>query len=140
MHVSTELKEGMSFTGVAPSGFEIPLSASASAGGAEDGFRPLELMALKAWRAAPGWMSFRSCAKNDRTSRPSKWMSMPNNLISTPYVFTHITVHYTITGKNVQTKAIDRAIELSSTKYCPAQAMLEKSVEIEHKYTLVDAK
>ncbi len=32
------------------------------------------------------------------------------------------------------------AIELSATKYCPAQAMLSKACKIEHKYSIKDAK
>ncbi len=55
-----------------------------------------------------------------------------------PYVFTHLTVHYIISGMDVNTKAVERAIELSSTRYCPAQAMLEKSVAIDQKYTLIE--
>ncbi len=55
-----------------------------------------------------------------------------------PRVFTHIVVEYLIRGKGVDPAAIERAIELSKTKYCPAQAMLDKAVAIEHTYTLTE--
>ena len=38
--------DGLSFTGTADTGFEVSLGASASVGGAEDGFRPMELLAV----------------------------------------------------------------------------------------------
>jgi uncharacterized OsmC-like protein len=39
----------------------------------------------------------------------------------------------------VDPAAVERAIELSATKYCPAQAMLDKAVKIEHKYSIREA-
>ena len=39
-------KQGLSFTGSADSGFLVPLGADPQVGGANDGFRPLELMAI----------------------------------------------------------------------------------------------
>ena len=44
MQAQVNWKEGMSFTGTADTGFEVPLGASEAVGGANDGFRPLELM------------------------------------------------------------------------------------------------
>ena len=37
-------KSGFSFTATADSGFELPLGVSSEAGGADDGFRPMELL------------------------------------------------------------------------------------------------
>jgi putative redox protein len=53
-----------------------------------------------------------------------------------PKVFTHVTIEYLLEGRNIDPAAVERAIELSAKKYCPAQAMLEKAVMIEHKYTI----
>jgi putative redox protein len=54
-----------------------------------------------------------------------------------PKVFTAVRVHYTVTGPAVDPKAVERAIELSETKYCPAQAMLVRAVPITHTYDIV---
>jgi putative redox protein len=56
-----------------------------------------------------------------------------------PKVWNRIQVEYRITGKDIDTNAVERAIELSKTKYCPASAMLEKGVEIEHVYKIIEA-
>jgi putative redox protein len=47
-------------------------------------------------------------------------------------------VEYIVTGHQINPAAVERAIELSVTKYCPAQAMLSKAVEIEHNYQIID--
>ena len=56
-----------------------------------------------------------------------------------PKVFTHVKVEYIVRGHQVDCAAVERAIELSVTKYCPAQAMLAKAVEIEHTYVIHEA-
>ena len=55
-----------------------------------------------------------------------------------PRMFTAITVEHVVSGE-VQPEALRRSIELSSTRYCPVNAMLSKSVTIEHRYRLTDA-
>jgi putative redox protein len=52
-----------------------------------------------------------------------------------PRVFTAITVEHRVTG-DVDPEAVRRSVELSSTRYCPVNAMLSKSVTIEHWYRL----
>jgi putative redox protein len=39
-------QQGLTFTGTADSGFSVPLGADPGVGGADDGFHPLELMAV----------------------------------------------------------------------------------------------
>lgn len=56
-----------------------------------------------------------------------------------PHVFTHVLVKYIVTGHEVSPAAVERAIELSTTKYCPAMAMLSKAVQINHEYQIIEA-
>lgn len=44
-----------------------------------------------------------------------------------PKVFTRIHMHFTVSGKDLRTEMVHRAVELSHTKYCSASAMLEKT-------------
>ena len=55
-----------------------------------------------------------------------------------PRVFTAITVEHRVEGE-VEAEALRRSIELSSTRYCPVNAMLSASATIEHWYRLNDA-
>src|SRR5512147_2631409 len=43
-----------------------------------------------------------------------------------PAVFTKIHIHFVVTGKALKARQVERAIELSATKYCSATLMLQK--------------
>ena len=53
-----------------------------------------------------------------------------------PRVFTSIHVTYLVAGSGLDPTAVERAIELSETRYCPTQAMLVKAVPITHSYEI----
>jgi putative redox protein len=55
-----------------------------------------------------------------------------------PKVFTEIDLEYVVTGHSIDPKAVERAIELSLTKYCSVNLMLEKAVKINHRYRIVE--
>lgn len=54
-----------------------------------------------------------------------------------PRVFTTITVEHRVEG-DVGAEALRRSIELSSTRYCPVNAMVSASATVEHWYRLND--
>lgn len=59
---------------------------------------------------------------------------------SDPHVFTHVTVTYVVRGEQVDPAAVARAIELSQTKYCSAQAMFVRAgVEITSEVIIEEA-
>ena len=47
-----------------------------------------------------------------------------------PKVFTHIHMHFTVTGHNIPDQAVERAIAMSHEKYCSASIMLGKTAEM----------
>jgi putative redox protein len=51
-------------------------------------------------------------------------------------VFTRIEVEYRVRGRNLPPKAVERAIELSETRYCGASVMLGKTAEISTRYVI----
>jgi putative redox protein len=55
-----------------------------------------------------------------------------------PKVFTRAQITYIITGHSIDETAVRRAIELSATKYCPAQAMLSKVLPMELLYQIFE--
>jgi putative redox protein len=54
-----------------------------------------------------------------------------------PRVFTQIHLEFVVTGEEVDPGAVERAIELSYTKYCSASAMLGEVAEITTSYRIV---
>jgi putative redox protein len=57
-----------------------------------------------------------------------------------PKVFTHIHIHFAVSGKDLDPKKVEHAIELSATKYCSASIMLGKTAQITHDFEIVDLK
>lgn len=131
-------KDRMSFEGSAPSGFTLPLGADPAVGGDNDGFRPMELIAIGlAGCTAMDVISILQKKRQDVTSFEVHVDAQ--RAVEHPKVFTNIKITYVIKGYQVEQAAVERAIELSATKYCPAQAMLEKAVQIEHSYEIHEA-
>ncbi|KAA3645530.1 MAG: OsmC family peroxiredoxin [Chloroflexi bacterium] len=138
MGATVTWKEGMSFTGTAPSGYSIDLGASKSVGGAEDGFRPMELMAL----------SLAGCTGMDVISILQKKRQQVTDFevrVDTksadqhPHVWVDVEVEYIVTGHDIDPTAVERAMQLSSERYCPAQNMINKAVDIKLKYKIIEA-
>lgn len=53
-------------------------------------------------------------------------------------MFTRAMVTYIIHGRNIDESAVLRAIELTSTKYCPAYAMLGQAFPIDLQYEIYE--
>jgi putative redox protein len=57
-----------------------------------------------------------------------------------PRVFTKIHLKYIIKGQKIESKAVNKAIELSEEKYCSVGGMLKKAVEINSSYEILEEK
>lgn len=53
-----------------------------------------------------------------------------------PKVYTKIHIEYVFYGENLSINDLERAIELSQTKYCPVTNMLNKAAEITYSYRI----
>ncbi len=54
-----------------------------------------------------------------------------------PKIFTEIHVEYVFYGEGLSTQDVERAIELSVTKYCSVSAILSASAKLTHSYRIV---
>ena len=137
MEGSVVWKGKMGFTGKAGSGFSLPLDTSVETGGDDQGFRPMELLLV----------GLAGCTSMDVISILQKKQQQVNGFevkvngeraTDHPKVFTQIEVEYIVTGANINPAAVERAVELSETKYCSAYATLSKAVKIGHKITILE--
>ena len=55
-----------------------------------------------------------------------------------PKVFTRIHVHFVVSGRDLSTKHVDRAVRLSAEKYCSASIMLGATAQITHDFEIRD--
>jgi putative redox protein len=132
MDAKVTWKQRLSFDGTATSGFTLPLGSRPEVGGDNDGFRPMELLLI----------GLAGCTAMDVISiMMKKKLEVLSFDVSVhadrredhPQVFTQATIEYRIRGRNIDQASVERAIELSETKYCSAQAMLRKAFPIDRK-------
>ena len=55
-----------------------------------------------------------------------------------PRAFTAFHVHHIVQGRNVSETAVERAIELSDTKYCSVSATVRPTAEITTSFEIID--
>ncbi len=116
-------------------GLRVHTDGSASIGGESKGMRPMELLLT----------SLGSCSSIDVITILQKMKQPLEDLRievegtrkegEIPAVFTHIHLHYHLTGALDPVK-VARAISLSMETYCSVSKMLEKSVEITTEYSI----
>ncbi len=128
---------GLTFHGTANSGFGVSLGAEPEVGGANDGFRPMELMALSlAGCTAMDVISILRKKRQDVTAFEVQVRA--ERASEHPKVFTGAVIEYEITGRGVQEAAVRRSIGLSSERYCPAQGMLARIIPLELDYRIYE--
>lgn len=127
----------MEFEGTADSGHTLTLDAAPEVGGADKGFRPMELMAISlAGCTAMDVISILRKKRQEVTGFEVKVNA--ERATEHPHVFTAMKVTYVVRGRNIDPAAVERAIQLSEEKYCPAQAMLRKAAPITLNYEIVE--
>lgn len=129
-------KQKMSFDGIAPSKFTLPMGTSLESGGDNDGFRPMELILVGL--AGCTAMDVISILKKKQQQVTQFEVKVHGDRATEhPKVFTEIVVEYIVKGQKIDPAAVQRAVDLSVEKYCPVEAMLKKSVKIESKITIL---
>ena len=138
MDLSVKWVEEVMFVAESDSGHAIVLDGAAEGGGRNRGMRPLELMAL----------SVGSCSSYDVVSILKKARQdisgceasiKAQRVDAVPAVFESIHLHFTVTGKALSDKQVERAVSLSADKYCSASIMLrDAGVKITHSYEVLE--
>lgn len=133
METVTTWKDGMAFDGLAKgSGFSLSLDSAVEHGGENTGFRPLELL-LVGLSGCTAMDVISILKKKKQDIQHFEVKAYADRASDHPRVFTHIMLEFIVDGVDIDRAAVERAVELSSTKYCSAQAMLGKAVPIEHR-------
>jgi putative redox protein len=137
MDATVTWDHGLTFAGTADSGFAVRLGADPAVGGENDGFRPMELIALGL--AGCTAMDVVSILRKKRQELTGFEVEVhAETALEHPKVFTSIVIEYVVRGRRIDPAAVERAIELSETKYCPAQGMLARVAPIRHAYRIVE--
>jgi len=128
--------KGITFAGKTDSNHWVVMDGPEEFGGSNAGIRPKELILL----------GLGGCTGSDIVSilakKRVKIEGFEINVDSDvseefPQVFTKMHIEYVFYGNEIAEKDVERAIELSTTKYCGVTKMLEKAAEITHSYKIV---
>lgn len=137
MKANVQWKEKMTFVGVSASGFPVQMDADSSFGGSNSGVRPMEMIALGlAGCTAMDVLSILQ-KKRQQVTKFEVQVDAPRSP-EYPKVFTSALITYVLTGKHIEESALLRAIELSATKYCPAQYMLAQAFPMDLRYEIYE--
>lgn len=127
----------MSFVGESGSGHSVVMDGSPDHGGRNLGIRPMEMVLI----GLGGCTAF-DVALMLQKSRQNvvdiEVLLDSERSTEIPAVFTHIKVHFVVSGIGLSEKQVARAVSLSAEKYCSASKMLEKSAEITHSHEIVE--
>lgn len=139
MDAKVTWKGRMGFDGISDSGFQLPLDSDLSVGGDNTGFRPMELLATGlAGCTAMDVISILTKKRQDVTGFEVRVHL--ERADQHPKIFTSAVIVYEVSGHAIDEAALRRAIELSATRYCPAQAMFEQLMPIQLLYEIYEQK
>lgn len=126
---------GITFAGKTESGHWVMMDGPENFGGSNAAIRPKELLLL----------SLGGCTASDVIAilqkKRVKVEDFKINISAEqteehPKVYSKIHLEFVFYGSEIKEKDVERAIELSQTKYCGVTAMLEKSIEITHTFKI----
>jgi len=134
MKASVTWQDGTSFTGTANSGFTLETGTNAA--GNKIGSSPMELLLISL--AGCTAMDVISILQKKRQAVTDFQVHVEGDRADDhPKIYTHLRVHYVVRGRDISPDAVERAIALSTDKYCSVSAMLNKAATMEHTYEII---
>lgn len=138
-HAFLKQVSGLTFVAKGDSRHWVTMDAAEPVGGADAASRPKELVlyALAGCTAS----DVVGILKKKRVPLQGFEMHLTGKEAEEhPRVFTEIHMEYVFFGDDIMEGDVERAIELSTTKYCSVSAMLSPNVSITHSYRIIPAK
>jgi len=129
--------EGVSFVGEAGSGHAVIIDGAPESGGRNLGMRPME-MVLTGAAACTAFDVVYILRKGRQPVADVVVTAEAERAPEEPKVFTRIHLVYTIAGRGLDPKQVERAVKLSKKKYCSATIMLAKTAEITYEVVQID--
>lgn len=126
--------EGLTFLGESASGHQILMDGNSG----DKAPSPMEMVLMAAGScSAVDVVSILQKGRYEISDCEVKLTSERDD--APPRAFTHINLHFIVTGKGLSDKVIARAVALSVGKYCSVALMLGKGVNITHSYQRIES-
>jgi putative redox protein len=133
MQARVKWVEGLTFLGESASGHQILMDGNSG----DKAPSPMEMVLMSAGGcSAIDVVSILQKGRYNVTDCEVKLTSERRE--EAPRLFTHINLHFIVTGKELKDNAVSRAVDLSAEKYCSVALMLEKAVNITHSYEVIE--
>jgi putative redox protein len=129
---------GRAFLGESGSGHSVVMDGAPENGGRNIGVRPMEMMLL----GLGGCTAFDVVHILEKSREKVTGCEVEleaERAGEDPKVFTAVKLIYTLRGSQLKPAVVERAIKLSSEKYCSASKMFEKTATLVHEWKIVDA-
>ena len=126
---------GAAFVGQTQSGHKIIMDGPPEGGGRDLGPRPMETLLL-GMGACTSYDVVSILKKSRQDIRDCRVDVTAKRADEDPKVFTEIHIHFTLIGRDIGEKQVQRAIDLSAEKYCSASIMLGKTAKITHSFEI----
>lgn len=137
MKVRAKWVEGVSFVGESGSGHAIVTDGAPDAGGRNLGIRPMELVLMGA-ATCTAFDLVLILRKARQPIADCVVEAEAERAAVVPRVFTKIHLKYTVAGRGLDPKQVERAVKLSKDKYCSATQMLGKTAVITYEIAIVE--
>jgi putative redox protein len=124
------------FIGESGSGHTVVMDGAPEAGGRNLGVRPMEMLLL----GLGGCSAFDvvTILKRGREQVTDCVVELDGKRADTdPKVFTAVELVYKVTGKDLDSNKVRRAVELSAEKYCSASKMFGMTAQLTHRVEIV---
>ncbi|AIR70353.1 MULTISPECIES: OsmC family protein [Dickeya] len=132
MQARVKWVEGLTFLGESASGHQLLMDGNAG----DKAPSPMEMVLMAAGGcSAIDVVSILQKGRHDVADCEVRLTS--ERRAEAPRLFTAINLHFIVTGKGLNDKAVERAVSLSAEKYCSVALMLEKAVTITHSHEVI---
>lgn len=135
MKARVKFIEGMAMMAESGSGHGVVVDGSPDVGGRNLGPRPMEMLLMG--MGACSTIDVITILRKARQPVQDCWVELDAERAEDhPRVFTRIVVRFVVVGRGLSEAHVERAIRLSSEKYCSATLMLGRTAAIEHSYEI----
>ncbi|BFM12954.1 OsmC family protein [Simiduia litorea] len=138
MQATVKWVDGVMFLGESGSGHAVVMDGAPDHGGRNMGVRPMEMMLL----GLGGCASFDviGILKKSRQAVSDCRVELDaERADGVPSPFTKIHLKFIVSGKGLKLSQVQKAVELSATKYCSASIMLESAgVQLSHSVDIIE--
>lgn len=137
MTTTVKLESGVCFRALTSNGHTVYMDGPPESGGENRGGRPLEML-LVGLGGCTGYDVVTILRKSRQQLANLEIVIDAERAAEIPRVYTKIHLLYRFYGKDLDPAKIERAITLSTEKYCSATIMLGQVATVTHSYEILD--